>query len=258
MQLVDAARILFGDSVADFRRFTTADVKSAFRRRVRLFHPDSAQHISRQSGEAVSNLVLARDVLIKHLESARNKTAGPAPDRPAAPSRAYVRPTVVRPIRPVAEKLPRKEDERYYTGVFPTYKLKFGQYLYFAGEISWQDLVRGMRWQRDQRPPYGETGKCWGWLTDKDIETVRAATDIPGVFGEKAVALGLLTSKQAAFLVRHQHHIQPRLGEYFVKERILLPNEVTQHLKALQRHNSSIDRGTGPVPPPFKPAGFVR
>lgn len=160
-------------------------------------------------------------------------------------------------MRPVVEKIPKKEHERYYSGVFPTYKLKFGQFLYFAAVISWQDLVRGIRWQRDQRPPYGEIAKAWGWLTDKDIQIIRAATDIPGVFGEKAVSLGLLTPKQAAFLVRHQHHSQPRLGEYFVKERILLPNEINQHLKAMQRHNTSIERGTGPVPP-FHPAGFVR
>lgn len=55
---------------------------------------------------------------------------------------------------------------------------------------------------RDQRPPYGEIAKAWGWLNDKDIQIVRAATDIPGVFGEKAIALGFLSPKQAAFLVR--------------------------------------------------------
>ena len=73
----------------------------------------------------------------------------------------------------------------------------------------------------------------------------------------RAVALGLLTEKQASFLVRHQHHSQPRLGQYFVQERILLPHEITRLLTALQRHNTSISRGTGPVPP-FNPAGYVR
>ncbi len=252
----DAVKILFGEA-ADLRRVTAAEVKSAFRRRVRTFHPDSAQSVAQHCGDAVSSLVSARDILIEHLASAQKKAAGPTSTNPSNPFSSYARPTIVKPVRPVVEKIPKKEHERYYTGVFPTYKLKFGQFLYFAAEISWQDLVRGMRWQRDQRPPYGEIAKAWGWLTDKDIQIVRAATDIPGVFGEKAVALGLLTPKQAAFLVRHQHHSQPRLGEYFIKERILLPGEVTQHLKVMQRHNSSIERGTGPVPP-FKPAGYVR
>lgn len=252
----DAVRILFGEAT-DLRRVTAAEVKSAFRRRVRTLHPDSAQSVSQHCGEAVSSLISARDILIEHLAAAQKRAAGPAPARPSTPFSTYVRPTVVRPVRPVVEKIPKKEHERYYSGVFPTYKLKFGQFLYFAAVISWQDLVRGIRWQRDQRPPYGEIAKAWGWLTDKDIQIIRAATDIPGVFGEKAVSLGLLTPKQAAFLVRHQHHSQPRLGEYFVKERILLPNEINQHLKAMQRHNTSIERGTGPVPP-FHPAGFVR
>ncbi|MDK9717133.1 MAG: hypothetical protein OEL57_04390 [Trichlorobacter sp.] len=252
----DAVKLLFGEAT-DLRRVTAAEVKSAFRRRVRAFHPDSSQSVAQHCGEAVSSLVSARDALIAHLESAQKKSAGPAQAKPSNPFAGYSRPTIVKPVRPVVEKLSKKEHERYYTGVFPTYKLKFGQFLYFATEISWQDLVRGMRWQRDQRPPYGEIAKAWGWLTDKDIQIVRAATDIPGVFGEKAVSLGMLTPKQAAFLVRHQHHSQPRLGEYFVKERILLPHEVNQHLKAMQRHNTSIDRGTGPVPP-FHPAGYVR
>ena len=256
MQPFDAARILFGES-ADLRRVTTADVKSAFRRRVRTLHPDSARNVSQHCGEAVSSLVSARDILIEHLQSSQKQAAVPPPSRPSDAFRTYVRPTVVRPVRPVVEKLPKKEHERYYAGVFPTYKLKFGQFLYFAGEVSWQDLVRGMRWQRDQRPPYGEIAKAWGWMTDKDIQVVRAATDIPGVFGERAVAMGLLSVKQAAFLVRHQHHCQPRLGEFFVKERILLPAEVTKLLTAMQRHNASIERGGGPLPP-FNPAGFVR
>lgn len=256
MQPFDAARILFGES-ADLRRVTTADVKSAFRRRVRTLHPDSARNLSQHSGEAVSSLVYARDILIEHLKSNQKKAAGPSPSNPSDAFKTYVRPTVVRPVRPVVEKLPKKENERYYSGVFPTYKLKFGQFLYFAGEISWQDLVRGMRWQRDQRPPYGEIAKAWGWMTDRDIQTVRSATELPGVFGERAVALGLLTEKQAAFLVRHQHHCQPRLGQYFVKERILLEIEVTRLLASMQRHNASIERGAGPLPP-FNPAGFVR
>lgn len=257
MQPSDAVRILFGEA-ADLRRVTPADVKSAFRRRVRTLHPDSARSTSQHCGEAVSSLVSARDILIEHLRTAQEKAARPAAARqqppPASPS---PRPTIVRPVRPVAEKLPKKEHERYYTGVFPTYRLKFGQFVYFAGEVSWQDLVRGMRWQRDQRPAYGEIAKAWGWMTDRDIHAVRAATEIPGMFGERAVALGLLTEKQAAFLVRHQHHCQPRLGQYFVKERILLTADINRLLAAMQRHNASIERDAGPVPP-FKPAGLVR
>jgi hypothetical protein len=252
----DAVRILFGDAT-DLRRVTATEVKSAFRRRVRLLHPDSARGVTQHNGEAVSSLVSARDILIKHLQASQEKAARPTQPGQYGMYTAPVRPTIVKPVRPVIEKLPKKAHERYYTGVFPTYSLKLGQFLYFACEVSWQDLVRAMRWQRDQRPAYGEIAKAWGWLTDKDIQAVRAATELPGMFGERAVALGLLTEKQAAFLVRHQHHSQPRLGEYFIKERILLPGEVTQHLKLMQRHNTSIARGTGPVPP-FNPAGLVR
>ncbi len=255
MQPFDAVKILFGESV-DLRRVTSADVKSAFRRRVRMLHPDSGRSMSQHCGEAVSSLVSARDLLVEHLQSAQQRAAGPPPVKQPTAAPGFTRPTIVRPPRPVVEKIPKKVDERYYAGVFPTYKLKFGQFLYFCGEVSWQDLVRGMRWQRDQRPPYGEIAKAWGWLTDKDIQAVRAATELPGVFGEKAVALGLLTEKQAAFLVRHQHHCQPRLGEFFVKERVLLPIEVTRLLAAMERHNMSIERGTGPLPP-CNPTGFL-
>lgn len=252
----DAARILFGGP-ADLRRVTPAEVKSAFRRRVRMLHPDSARSAVHQSGEAVSSLVSARDILIEHLQAAHEKAVRAAQPRQAPTCTVYPRPTIVKPVRPAVERIPKKEHERYYTGVFPTYKLKFGQFLYFAGEVSWQDLVRAMRWQRDQRPAYGEIAKAWGWMNDRDIQAVRAATELPGMFGERAVALGLLTEKQASFLVRHQHHSQPRLGQYFVKERLLLSHDVTRLLTSLQRHNTSIARGTGPVPP-FNPAGYVR
>lgn len=248
MQPIDAARVLFGMS-ADLRRVTAAEVKSAFRRRVRMLHPDSARSVTRHCGDAVSSLVSARDILIEHLHAAQSSPVPQAPPAHQPAAATPVRPAVVRPLRPVPEKLPKKEHERYYRGVFPTYRLKFGQFLYFSGEISWQDLVRAMRWQRDQRLPYGEMAKAWGWLTDRDIQAVRAATELPGMFGERAVALGLLTEKQASFLIRHQHHAQPRLGQYFMQERILLPQDITRLLALLQRHNAGIERGTGPVSP---------
>ncbi len=224
-----------------------------------MIHPDAANTAVQHSGAAVSSLVSARDALIKHLQSRQPRPARPAFNQssPVA-ARTVVRPTIVRPVRTEPEKAPKKDHERYYKGLFPTYKLKMGQFLYFAGEISWQDLVRAMRWQRDQRPAYGEMAKAWGWLTDRDIAAVRAATDLPGMFGERAVALGLLSEKQAAFLVRHQHHCQPRLGDYFVRERLLLPQELNRLLAALNRHNASIERGNGPIDPnPFKPSGLV-
>lgn len=254
----DAVQLLFGNAT-DLYRVTPAEVKSAFRRRIRMIHPDAAKAALQHSGAAVSSLVSARDILIKHLQSKQPRPARPAFNQSSpASARTGVRPTVVRTVKPEPKKVPKKEHERYYRGVFPTYKLKLGQFLYFAGEISWQDLVRAMRWQRDQRPAYGEIAKAWGWLNDRDIAAVRAATDLPGMFGERAVALGLLSAKQAAFLVRHQHHCQPRLGDYFVRERLLLSQELNRLLAALNRHNASVERGDGPVNPnPFKPSGLV-
>ena len=100
----DAVKILFGEA-ADLQRVTAAEVKSAFRRRVRAFHPDSAQNVTQHCGEAVSSLISARDILIEHLASARKKAAGPAPARPSNPFSSYARPTIVKPVRPVVEKI---------------------------------------------------------------------------------------------------------------------------------------------------------
>ncbi len=238
----EAVCLLF-EKNTDIRLVTIAEVKTAFRRRVRMYHPDASCGIAHQAGETVSSLVLARDALVEHLQTSTHKLIRAASNN-AAPVAAATRVSIVKSF----EKLPKNANEHYYSGVFPTYKLKFGQFLYVSKEISWQDLVRAIHWQRDQRPAYGEIAKAWGWLTERDIRAICAATELPGMFGERAVALGLLTEKQAAFLVRHQHHCQPRLGEYFVKERILLPHEVIRHLKAMQHHNSSIERGSGPAP----------
>lgn len=262
MHTSDAIKLLFGET-ADLKRVTTADIKSAFRKRIRSYHPDSTRSALHNSGELVSSLISARDTLISYLHKMQQQNINQTDYRRFEGGNRQqtrttpIRPYVVRPERTTVEKQPKKENERYYSGVFPTYRLKFGQFVYFAGEVSWQDLVRGIRWQRDQRPPFGEIAKAWGWLTDKDIQAIRAATEIPGMFGERAVSLGLLSEKQAAFLARHQHHCQPRLGEYFILKQILLASDINRLLAAMKLHNTSVEKGRGPIPP-FKPAGLVR
>lgn len=240
-----AAEILFG-SRADHRTLSSAEVKAVFRRRAHQLHPDTRADGHHTSSVVFSELVAARDVLLEHLVQVATPPK-PHTVRPSTPSSHQgggypfhvVRPRQ-QPQQP--DKLPHKSHERYYGGVFPTYPLKFGQFLYFSGAISWQDLVRGMRWQREQRPVYGELAVMWGWLNDNDVRAIRAATDIPGVFGERATVLGLLTEKQANFLARHQHHSQPRLGEYFIKNRLLTERDVKEWLRKLDSHNRSCSR----------------
>lgn len=245
-----AAEILFGMR-ADHRSLSAAEVKAVFRRRAHQLHPDTRTDGHHTPSVVFSELVTARDVLLDHLVQA---AAPPKPQtiRPSQPSTHQgggypfhiVRP---RQQKPHSEKLPQKSHERYYSGVFPTYPVKFGQFLYFSGVISWQDLVRGMRWQREQRPAFGELAVMWGWLCEKDVRAIRAATDIPGVFGERATALGLLTEKQANFLARHQHHSQPRLGEYFIRNRLLTERDVKDWLRKLECHNRACSRDQGKV-----------
>jgi hypothetical protein len=143
------------------------------------------------------------------------------------------------------EVAPRADDELYYEGPFPSFELKTGLYLYYNGAVSYQAVVRALMWQRDLRPPLGDFARQWGWLSEEDVSRVLSATHIVGSFGERALALGLLTQSQLNIILLHQRTMQQPIGRYFVAQSLLSEPALRHHLRELARHNQLVRESRG-------------
>ncbi len=230
---MDACRILFPTAAVGREflcRIEPEGLKSAYRNRVWECHPDACGEDADQARrtDLFRRSVEAYNLLAEYL---RGRQRPRLPLRRAAPIRKPV--FRVEPIAPLP-------GEQYYQGPFPTIELKLGLYLYYCGVVSYQAVVRAMIWQRDQRPPLGDFARSWGWLDEADVAAILAATEIVGSFGERALALGLLTQSQLNLLLLHQRSMQRQLGCYFVEQGMMSELTLRQHLRGLARHNAQV------------------
>lgn len=233
-ELVDACRLLFGTHIGvnrDFLQYMQLDgLRRAYRSRAREYHPDVAAgdgdqirrtELFRRSVEAyelLSGFLQQRRVTVVKPRQTAQRTARPAPP-------------------PRAEKT---GNERFYRGPFPSVELKIGLFLYYAGRVSYQALVRSLIWQREQRPPLGELACKWGWMQKEAIPAILKATSIPGYFGERAVTLGFLTEPQLRVLLFHQRSLHQPIGRYFVGQRLLTEDLLRRSLRECTQHNEKI------------------
>jgi len=231
-ELMDACRILFpaADINRDFLCYIQPEgLKNAYRNRVWECHPDACVEDSDQARrtELFRRSVEAYKLLDEYLKTRK-------PGLKLRHSRLHKKSfTHIQPA-------PRKPDEQYYEGPFPTIELKLGLYLYYRGVVSYQEVVRALMWQRDMRPPLGDFARQWGWLNEADVSAILAATDIVGSFGERAVAVGLLTQSQLNLILLHQKSMQQPIGSYFVSRALLSELTLRQHLRDLARHNAQV------------------
>jgi len=232
MELMDACRILFptADINRDFLCYIQPEgLKNAYRNRVWECHPDACDEDSQQARrtELFRRSVEAYKLLDEYLKSRK-------PGLKLRHSRSHK--TTFSPIQPAQ----RNPDEQFYDGPFPTIELKLGLYLYYRGIISYQEVVRALMWQRDLRPPLGDFARQWGWLSEADVSAILAATDIVGTFGERAVAVGLLTQSQLNLILLHQRSMQQPIGRYFVSRSLMTELTLRQYLRDLARHNAQV------------------
>lgn len=229
-EIINACRILFGSGVEVTREFVQylqpEGVRKAYRNRARECHPDLRGNGSEADirVELFRRSVEAYELLSDYLQNRK-----PAVHRRMPATRSMPRSQV---------KIPKATNERYYSGPFPTIRLRTGLFLYYSGAVSYQALVRSLLWQRGQRPPLGEFALSWGWIDQEAVATILSATHLVGPFGERALKLGLLSESQLKTLLLHQRFTQQPLGRYFVQQSLITETELLRYLRDLVRHNA--------------------
>jgi hypothetical protein len=125
----------------------------------------------------------------------------------------------------------------------PDKPLRFAEFLFFSGRVSWSDCTEALSWQRAHRPMVGQIAVSFGYLTQEGVaELLRERAAMGGTWQlcDYALQRGLLTQAQVTAILGQQRRLQPRIGTWFVERGLLAALEVDDLLAALRRHNASL------------------
>jgi len=236
-EIFAACRVLFGPDIHlsnEFLNYLQASgARSAYRRRAKEIHPDlvadANELVRKEHSRLFRQLAEAFDLVTGFLESRAVSRCTPA----AAESET-------REQRPRSQRENRNRDDRsgyfYFRGGVPARPMQIGLYLYYSGAVSYRELMEALLWQRRQRPCIGNIARHLGWLTTDDVQSILRCTQL-GRFGDRAVAMELLSPLRVQALLNFQRHLQQRLGEFFLERKILTVATLERLAAELTEHN---------------------
>jgi len=251
VELFNACRTIFGSQVnvsTEFLRYLQpVGVKSAYKKRALETHPDRAKQIGdspRKLQEEFRTVKQAYELLLSYVE---NKTRRIVSDPTFTGrhthgqyqhSRQYKQPYCDQSqYQSQQHRHRRSAVDHFYRGPIPRRNLMLGQYLYYAGRISWRMLIEAISWQRTLRPCIGQIAMQSGFLTQRDVVNILTERRLEERFGECAVRIGCITPIEQTTLVSRQSRQQRRIGEYFVGQKLLSEDELAGLVDRHRMHN---------------------
>lgn len=233
--LYKACLILFGPDIAANRGFLSylqlSGVKSAYRQRALLTHPDRVITMEDAAREKSADLFIETNWAYKQLSQFIN-------DRDSDKSSVCFRPVGDTCNPSGKSREAAYQQMRFYSGAFPRRTLMFAEYLYYSGKVPWKALVEAIVWQRRQRPRFGETAKRWKYLSDDEILWLISRRAFCEPIGETSVRLNVLSKIQVNTVLMHQRLQQRRIGEYFVEQGYLSRDILSEIFMNFKKHNS--------------------
>jgi len=249
--ILKACRILFGpeaDLSLDFLyHIQSSGIKSAYRKRALETHPDMA---GRGGGNDLTVVAADADPFIethwaykrllefigtRDLHHARRNQPMRVPGTVTQPGRRRMRRRAQRST--TCRTWEDGPGGHFYRGLMPRRRLMLGEFLFYGGFIPWEALIKGIVWQRRQRPRFGDMAKRWGWLDDSEISEGFSHRRLGEPLGQSLQRLGLLSEIQLGALITKQRGLQKPLGEFFVLSGYLSSSELSEHLEVYRKHN---------------------
>ena len=201
------------------------EVREAFRRRSLETHPDRAAALGRSEAALAGEF---RRLLEAYQILSRTNSAPEPQPREREP------------------RAPRPAQDHLHRGTLPQRPLRFAEFLYYSGRVSWRNLVEAVAWQRRQRPAIGRIAVEWGHLSDVEVREILGQRRREGQagepFGECARRLGFISRIQLLALLGRQRRLQRRIGQFFVEAGLLGEWEVQTFDADLYRHNARFCR----------------
>jgi len=232
-EITSALRILYGEDVSSSPALINTlhpdSLKAVFRQRALELHPDRAVILGKSPdalSEAFKDVKLAYEMLLDLLGPSIGKTV-------------YTR----RSTSPGQSRTGHsKPGDHYWEAEIPETNLLFGQFLYYAGLITFNHLISAITWQRRQRPSFGKIARSWDYLSEKEVLAVISSRMGGEKIGDAALRLGYLSPFQRNSVLGFQKYLQRPIGEFFHGIGILKEDEISYLVKLLSRHNLKVGK----------------
>ena len=193
-------------------------VKAAFRAKVKETHPDKIKTDSSfDAAEKFRKTVEAYETLLPFITNLQCKT-----NKPHISASGFNK---------------GQKFELYHEGELPKGKLRFSQYLYYKGIVSWSQCISSLAWQRCNRPLFGKIAAEKGWLTPAVAGRIISMAKPGEKIGEAAERLRLLTAKQVLYILGNQSSYRAAVGTYFVENGFISEEALRNHLREFYFHN---------------------
>ena len=227
--LSSAIRTIYGDVLCSnekdmLKLLDPACIKTAFRKKVKLYHPDRAfvtgmnEDFLNEKFKKINN---AYHFLLEIMKREKK--------------------IIFEDIR--KSKPPKKQPggfqdkTLYYEGHIPGRKLRFAQYLYYRGIIDWKTLINAIVWQTGTRPRFGEIGIKQGYLSKNDVVEILKHGRFDEKFGETALKNGFISSYRRNVILGTQKNYNCPIGKFFTENGILSDKKLEELLFEKERHN---------------------
>jgi len=260
-ELVEAGTVIFGPGFAAAAHGAAwrAELRAAWHRRVLETHPDRAAVLGKSEAQlqrefrAVTEAFGLLESFATGSMAAPPPRAGPPVSAPPRAARGAPAPRGSTPRPPPPPRTPRPPPPRAPPPPtapvveapgprLPRRRLRFAEFLYYSGRVSWQAYVAAVAWQRGQRPAIGRLAIDLGLLGQREVADLLERRRREGAqaeqLGEYAVRRGFLTRAQLLGLVGRQNRGQRRIGQYFLERALLTPEELEGAQLALFGHNA--------------------
>lgn len=245
-EIHQAYRLLFGRSFPEglhVQELKPNAIKRAFRRRALETHPDRLVGSKNRTSSQFVQVSEAYHILLDAVEFGLMDTRQKRVSNRQAPEyQAARRETPQHKSRHKNSQRVREQRfgaQQYYAGPMPSRPLRLGEFLYYSGHISWQELVASLTWQRQQRMRFGEIAQRWGMLNAAAIGRISRSQHSGERFGECALRIGEMTAFQRMAVVGKQHLQRPLLGAFFIREALLSEEDLALVQRESDLHNAN-------------------
>jgi hypothetical protein len=213
-------------------RLDAATLKRAFRRLALSTHPDVALRRGGSPAAFDSSRFIqslwAYEQLSAYLKTRGGEGFRPQPQGPGEG-----------PVAGAAGAAPSgARRPAFFRGPLPQRRLRFSEFLYFSGLISWQSLIASIVWQRQGRPRFGEIARDFRAMTLEEVLYVLRCKSGLEPTGAAACRLQLLTPQEVTAVLRRQRSLQKPIGRFFLERERMSRQDLNHLAQQLFRRNA--------------------
>ncbi|MBU0992060.1 MAG: J domain-containing protein [Proteobacteria bacterium] len=246
LELQRAFQILFSTDrqhITDVAiRLDLPKLNKAYRKKAFETHPDRSKALgineadmTKRFNEVSSAYELLKPMAQDGVTFLNKKKTAPKTKKPFSTTPDTAQPNPKNTVK--AKRGRQNMRSHYYQGATPGFEMKFNQFLYYTGMISWKTYIDAIIWENKQCPRFGRIARDWNFLSTNDVIEILRNKNYGEKFGEFAQRRGYLTLFQQMAIVGKQRILKPPPGQYFLEHGFFSTGQLDQMIEKIRVHN---------------------